>query len=159
MMEYVQGFNSTILATLTQNATMACIATRVADVSSIRKWGRGALQTRPVEGNLCVSSKPPSQHMACARKSSLCLKILSSSRCIRLIWPTPTRDCSYINKISKKFAAPATSTRHLVAASPGLNPRIRAVCACPTWIAPLLTLLFLLNVNAVTHPREQNIVI
>jgi hypothetical protein len=159
MMEYAQGYNSTILATLTQNATTACIATRVADVSSIRKWGRGAPLTRPAVENLCVSSKPPSQHMVCARKSSLCLKILSSSRCTRRIWPTPTRVSSCINKISKKYAAPATSTRHLAAASPGLNPRIRVVCACPTWIAPLLTPLFLPNVNAVTHPREQNIVI
>ena len=159
MMEYAQGFNSTILATLTQNATMACIATRVADALSIRKWGRGAPPTRPVEENLCVSSKPLFQHMACARRSSLCLKILSSSRCIRLIWPTQTRDCSCINKISKKFAAPATSIRHLAVVSLGLNPRIREVCACPTWIAPLLTPLFLLNVNAVTHPRELNIVI
>jgi hypothetical protein len=33
------------------------------------------------------------------------------------------------------------------------------VCACPTWIAPLLTPLYLLIASAVTHPRVPNIAI
>lgn len=72
MMEYVQGFNSTTPATSTQSATTACIATRAADVSSIRKWVSDAPRTRPAEGNPCAFSRPPSPHMACAKRSSLC---------------------------------------------------------------------------------------
>ena len=74
MMEYAQESNSTTPATSTQSATMACIATRVADVSSIRKWVSDAPRTRPAEGNPCAFSKPPSLHMVCARRSSLCLR-------------------------------------------------------------------------------------
>lgn len=72
MMEYAQEFNSTIPATSTQSATTACIATRVADASSIRKWVSDAPRTRPAEGNPCAFSRPPSPHMACAKRSSLC---------------------------------------------------------------------------------------
>jgi hypothetical protein len=158
-MEYAQGSNSTTLATSTQSATMACIATRVADASSIRKWVRDAPQMRPAEGNLCAFLKLPSLHTVCVRRFSLCPKILLSSRCTRRIWPTPTRGFSCINKISKKFAAQGILTRRPVAASPDSNLRIRAVCACPTWIAPLRTPPFLLIASAVTRPRELNIAI
>jgi hypothetical protein len=82
-----------------------------------------------------------------------------SSQCTRRIWQTPTPDFSCINKISKKYAALATSTRHLGDASQDLNPKIREVCACQTWIAPQLTPLYLLTANAVTHPRVPNIAI
>ena len=74
MMEYARGFNSTTLATSTLSATMACIATRAADASSIRKWVSDAPRTRPAEGNPCAFSRPPSPHMVCARRSSLCLR-------------------------------------------------------------------------------------
>jgi len=159
MMEYAQEFNSTTLATSTQSATMACIAMRVGDVSSIRKWVSDAPQTRPAGENPCAFSRPPSLHMVCARKSSLCPRTPWSYPCTRRIWPTLTADFSCINKISKKFAALATLTRRLADASQGLNPEIRVVCACPTWIAPLLIPLYLLIASAVTHPRVPNIAI
>ena len=157
MMEYAQGSNSTIPATSTQSAITVCIATRAVDVSNTRKWVRDAPLTRPAEGNLCAFLKPPSLHTACAKRFYLCPRILSSSRCTRRIWRTPTLDFSCINKISKKYAALGILTRHLAAASPVLNPRIRVVCACPTWIAPLLTQLFLPIASVATHLRVPNI--
>lgn len=159
MMEYAQGSNSMILATSTQSAITVCIATRAADASSIRKWVRDAPLMRPAEGNPCAFLKQPSQHTACAKRFSLCPRILWSSRCTRRIWPTQTLDFSCINKISKKYAALGILTRHLAAASPALNPRIRVVCACPTWIAPLLTQLYLPIASVVTHLRVPNIAI
>ena len=158
MMEYALVFNSTIRATSTRNATTACTATRVAGALSTRKWERDAPRTRLAEENQCAFLKQRSLHTVCVEKSSPCRRIPSSCRCTRRIWQTLTQGFLCISKISKRFAAQVISIRHLAAVSLDLNLRIRVVYACPTWIAPPQTQLFLLNASADTHPREPNIV-
>ena len=159
MMVSVRAFNSMTLATSTLNAITACIAMKVADVSSTRKWVSDAHQMKLVEGNLCVSLKPLSQPTACARRSYLCPRTPWFCRCIRLIWQIPTLVCSCINKTSRKFAAQVISIKLQAAVSPVSNQRTRAVFACPTWIAPQLTQLSSRNASADIHRKEPNIVI
>ena len=151
--------SSTTLATSTLNATTACIATREAGALSIRRWERGAPQTRHAAESQCAFLKRPYPRMVRARKFFLCLKTPSFCPCTRLTWPIRIRDCLFINKISKRFAAQATLIKPLAAVLPVLNLRIRAVCACQTWIAPRLIRPFLRSANVGTLRKAPSIAI
>ncbi len=72
MMEYALACNSTTLAISILNATSACIAMKVADVSSTRRLERDALLMRHAAEKLCAFMRQLCQPMACARRSCRC---------------------------------------------------------------------------------------
>lgn len=103
-MDTVQGSSFTIFATTIQNVTMACTVMRAADASNTKKSGRDAHLMKLVEEKQCAFSKPLSPHMEFAKRFYPCPRILSSFRCIKLIWLILIRVYSCTSKTLRKSA-------------------------------------------------------
>ena len=121
----VRVFNSTIPATLTQSATTACTATRVAAVSSTKKSMSVAPRMRLAGAKPCAYSRPRYPLTGHARKYFQCLRAHLCCPCTRQIWQILTLGCSCINRISRRSAGLDISIKLVADASLDSNPKIR----------------------------------